>query len=114
MNVQTAQTEKPAVKWFDYLTNYEDIVGVESIILHDLYTGLKTNLLHLDYTFDSEATQDDNRFVVYIVARDNTTTDISTIVEDTLDKQNRKVLINNHLYIIHEGKMYNGVGQIVK
>ena len=96
------------------LTNYEDIVGVESIILHDLYTGLKTNLLHLDYTFDSEATQDDNRFVVYIVARDNTTTDISTIVEDTLDKQNRKVLINNHLYIIHEGKMYNGVGQIVK
>ena len=96
------------------LTNYEDIVGVESIILHDLYTGLKTNLLHLDYTFDSEATQDDNRFVVYIVARDNTTTDISTIVEDTLNKQNRKVLINNHLYIIHEGKMYNGVGQIVK
>ena len=96
------------------LTNYEDIVGVESIILHDLYTGLKTNLLHLDYTFDSEATQDDNRFVVYIVARDNTTTDISTTVEDTLDKQNRKVLINNHLYIIHEGKMYNGVGQIVK
>jgi hypothetical protein len=96
------------------LTNYEEIVGAESIILHDLYTGLKTNLLHLDYTFDTEATQDNNRFVVYIVARDNTATDISTTVGDTLDKQNRKVLINNHLYIIHEGRMYNGAGQIVK
>ena len=96
------------------LTNYEDITGVESIILHDLYTDIKTNLLHLDYSFYTDQTQDDNRFVVYLVPRNNTTTDLSTIIDEAQNSENRKVLINNHLYIIHNGKVYNGAGQIVK
>ena len=96
------------------LTNYEDITGVERIILHDLYTDIKTNLLYVDYNFYTDQTQDDNRFVVYLVPRNNTTTDLSTIIDEAQNSENRKVLINNHLYIIHNGKVYNGAGQIVK
>ena len=94
------------------LSNTEDIVGVECIELKDLYNNQTTNLLYTDYTFYSDATQEDSRFVVYIVPQKNTPTDISTITNG--NTENGKIIFNNHLYIIHNGSVYNGNGQIVK
>ena len=94
------------------LSNTEDIVGVECIELKDLYNNQTTNLLYTDYTFYSDATQEDSRFVVYIVPQKNTPTDISTIING--NTENRKIIFNNHLYIIHNGNIYNGAGQMVK
>ena len=94
------------------LSNTEDIVGVECIELKDLYNNQTTNLLYTDYTFYTDATQDDSRFVVYIVPQKNTPTDISTITNG--NTENGKIIFNNHLYIIHNGNVYNGNGQIVK
>jgi hypothetical protein len=94
------------------LRNTEDIEDVESIELKDLYNNQTTNLLYNDYTFYSDATQEDSRFVVYLVPKKNTTTDISTITNG--NTENRKIIFNNHLYIIHNGNIYNGTGQMVK
>ena len=94
------------------LRNAEDIVGVECIELKDLYNNQTTNLLYTDYTFYTDATQDDSRFVVYIIPQKNTPTDISTIING--NTENGKIIFNNHLYIIHNGNVYNGAGQIVK
>ncbi len=94
------------------LRNTEDIVGVESIELKDLYNNQTTNLLYTDYTFYSDATQEDSRFVVYLVPQKNTPTDISTIING--NTENGKIIFNNHLYIIHNGNIYNGAGQMVK
>ena len=94
------------------LRNTEDIEDVESIELKDLYNNQTTNLLYNGYTFYSDATQEDSRFVVYLVPKKNTTTDISTITNG--NTENRKIIFNNHLYIIHNGNIYNGTGQMVK
>ena len=94
------------------LRNTEDIEDVESFELKDLYNNQTTNLLYNDYTFYSDATQEDSRFVVYLVPKKNTTTDISTITNG--NTENRKIIFNNHLYIIHNGNIYNGTGQMVK
>ena len=94
------------------LRNAEDIEDVECIELKDLYNNQTTNLLYTDYTFYTDATQEDSRFVVYIVPQKNTPTDISTITNG--NTENGKIIFNNHLYIIHNGSVYNGNGQIVK
>ena len=94
------------------LTNPEDIFTVESFVLQDCYNNTTTNLLLSDYTFYTDRTQDDQRFVVYIVPHNNAPTDISTIIDN--DTETRKVIYNNHLYIIHNGHVYDGVGQTIQ
>jgi hypothetical protein len=94
------------------LTNPEDILTVESIVLQDSYNNTTTNLLLNDYTFYTDRTQDDQRFVVYIVPHNNAPTDISTIIDN--DTETRKVIHNHRLYIIHNGHVYDGVGQTIQ
>jgi hypothetical protein len=94
------------------LTNPEDILTVESIVLQDSYNNTTTNLLLNDYTFYTDRTQDDQRFVVYIVPYNNAPTDISTIIDN--DTETRKVIHNHRLYIIHNGHVYDGVGQTIQ
>ena len=65
-----------------------------------------------DYTFYTDRTQDDQRFVVYIVPHNNAPTDISTIIDN--DTETRKVIHNHRLYIIHNGHVYDGVGQTIQ
>ena len=84
----------------------------EQLILEDYETGARTNLLEANYTFDSERTQSDTRFVIYPVLRKNTPTDVPNILDNS--QTTHKVFHNGHLYIIHEGRVYNGNGQIVK
>ena len=84
----------------------------EQLILEDYDTGARTNLLEANYTFDSERTQSDTRFVIYPVLRKNTPTDVPNILDN--NQTTHKLFHNGHLYIIHEGRVYNGNGQIVK
>ena len=84
----------------------------EQLILEDYDTGARTNLLEANYTFDSERTQSDTRFVIYPVLRKNTPTDVPNILDNS--QTTHKLFHNGHLYIIHEGRVYNGNGQIVK
>ena len=85
----------------------------DQLILVDYETGALTNLLNSSYTFDSERTQSTSRFALYAIPRQNTPTDVPNF--DSGDNNStRKILHNGHLYIIRDGKVYNGHGQIVK
>ena len=84
----------------------------EQLVLVDYQTGELTNLLYTDYTFYSERTQADNRFAIYAVPRQNAPTDLPNAIGQ--DKQAQKILHNGHLYILRDGNVYNGNGQIVK
>ena len=84
----------------------------EQLVLVDYQTGELTNLLIADYTFYSERTQADNRFALYAVPRQNAPTDLPNAIGQ--DKQAQKIIHNGHLYILRDGNVYNGNGQIVK
>lgn len=84
----------------------------EQLVLVDYQTGELTNLLISDYTFYSERTQADNRFAIYAVPRQNTPTDLPNAIGQ--DKEAQKIIHNGHLYILRDGNVYNGNGQIVK
>lgn len=84
----------------------------EQLILVDYETGALTNLLNSSYTFTSPRTQSNSRFAIYAVMRQGIPTDLPNIYDG--DTSTRKILHNGHLYILRDGKVYNGHGQIVK
>ena len=84
----------------------------EQLVLVDYQTGALTNLLNSDYTFYSERTQSDDRFAIYAVPRQNASTDLPNAIGQ--DKEAQKIIHNGHLYILRNGNVYNGAGQMVK
>ena len=84
----------------------------EQLVLVDYQTGELTNLLIADYTFYSERVQSDSRFAIYAVPRQNAPTDLPNAIGQ--DKEAQKIIHNGHLYILRDGNVYNGNGQIVK
>lgn len=94
------------------LDNIDDLGDIASVNLHDAYTYQTINLLYFDYTFTSEVTQDDSRFTIQITSKNNTTTDIDSLIVPTTTTT--KIIHNNQLYIIHDGQKYNAIGQAIK
>ena len=82
--------------------------------LIDYETGIMTNLLLASYTFSTERTQNDARFALNVVPRQETPTDIENGAGINDANGVRKVLINDKLYIILDGKMYDATGKSVK
>ena len=81
----------------------------EQLVLVDYQTGELTNLLYTDYTFYSERTQSNSRFAIYAVPRQNAPTDLPNAIGS--EEEVRKVIYNDHLYILRDGNVYNGMGQ---
>ena len=94
------------------LDNIDNLGDIASVNLHDAYTNQTINLLYFDYTFTSEVTQDDSRFTIQITSKNNTTTDIDSLIVPTTTTT--KIIHNNQLYIIHDGQKYNAIGQAIK
>ena len=94
------------------LTNPEDMAGMESVLLYDNHTHQTTNLLYFDYTFHTERTQDDTRFTIQFISRNNTTTNIEDL--HIYPTSTTKFIHNNQLYITREGKIYNTAGIQIK
>ena len=94
------------------LTNPEDMAGMESVLLYDNHTHQTTNLLYFDYTFHTERTQDDTRFTIQFISRNNTTTNIEDL--RIYPTSTTKFIHNNQLYITREGKIYNATGTQIK
>lgn len=88
---------------------FEDIY--DEISLYDSHTDTHTNLLYLDYTFNSEKTQDDTRFTIQFIPKNNTPTSIENIHHTPTTQ---KIIHNHQLYILHCGQLYNSVGQCIK
>lgn len=84
----------------------------EQLVLVDYEKGALTNLLNSDYTFSSERTQSNSRFALYAVPRQDSSTELPNISDE--EDAIRKIFYNGHLFIIRNGNVYNGNGQIVK
>lgn len=86
--------------------------GIDRIDLIDYETGYLTNLLSAPYTFSTTRTESDSRFAITITYSKETPTD----TEAPFGKGNKrieKVLIQQQLYIIIDGKMYDATGKMV-
>lgn len=86
--------------------------GIERMDLIDYETGTLTNLLSAPYTFSTTRTESESRFAITITYSKETPTD----TEAPFGKGNKrieKVLIQQQLYIIIDGKIYDATGKKV-
>lgn len=88
---------------------YENLY--EGIVLYDSATESHTNLLYADYTFTTDKIQDDTRFSIQFVPKNNAPTHIENIPHY---QTTQKIILNNQLYIIHNGQIYNITGQNIR
>lgn len=87
----------------------------ERVDLIDYQTGSLTNLMTSSYTFMTGRTQDDSRFALNVVMKPTITTDVEAVSGERLEVNGvQKVIINDHMYIIRSGKMYDATGKCVK
>ena len=100
---------------FSINPRYAENSAFESVNLIDYETGITTNLLLNSYSFSTERTQNDARFALNVVPRKETPTDIENGASGINDANGpRKVLINDKMYIIIDGKMYDATGKMLK
>ena len=83
----------------------------DGIVLYDSATEIQTNLLYADYTFTTDKIQDDTRFSIQFIPKSNAPTNIENIPHY---QTTQKIILNNQLYIIHNGQIYNITGQNIR
>ena len=85
------------------------------VTLVDTQTGVRTNLGLMDYTVTLTAGSFNQRFVLEISPIMQTPTDIEEVTGDGVQVTGvRKVLIDQKMYIIKDGKVYDARGAKVK
>ena len=85
---------------------------VNGIWLYDNEAQTQTNLLSEGYTFYSKAGIYNNRLWLRITKQEGITTDINSASNNFLNGDEvRKVMINGHLYILREGRVYDVLGR---
>lgn len=90
----------------------QDTVGIKQIELYDGEADIVTNLLLSDYTFSvAEPTQSDTRFTIRIVFHSSVPSDVDDI--SGAPQGTNKIVRGGHLYILHNGKMYNATGCMI-
>ena len=101
---------------FSINPRYAESEAFEQVNLIDYEEGVITNLLQSSYSFTTARTQNDARFAINVVKRQDMPTDIETVGGEGINDANapRKVLINDKMYIILDGKMYDATGKSVK
>ena len=102
----------------EYTFSYDaDWYGVkakyfEAVELIDKQLNTSTNLLNSIYSFTAEAEQNDNRFALVIRLKEQSD---YTDVDEIYDADGpRKVIRDNHLFIINDDKIYNATGARVR
>lgn len=91
--------------------------GTEGIgvTLIDNETGVRTSLSALDYTVNLSAGTYNERFLLEISPVQQTPTDLETVSDEGLEVSGaRKVMIDQILYIVKDGKMYDARGARVE
>ena len=100
---------------FSINPSYAENGAFESVNLIDYETGIVTNLSQSSYTFSTERTQNDVRFALNVVPRQETPTDLEDVQgDDVQGARVRKLLIGDKLFIIRDGVMYDATGKKVK
>ena len=100
---------------FSINPRYAESEAFEQVNLIDYQEGAVTNLLQSSYSFTTARTQNDARFAINVVKRQDMLTDIKNGASGINDANGpRKVLINDKMYIIVDGKMYDATGKMLK
>lgn len=100
---------------FSINPSYAENGAFESVNLIDYETGIVTDLSQSSYTFSTERTQNDARFALNVVPRQETPTDLEDVQgDDVQGARVRKLLIEDKLFIIRDGVMYDATGKKVK
>ena len=102
----------PADGEYTFAINPRYADNFEHVNLIDYETGFVTDLLQSTYTFDTERTQNDERFALNIVPRAETPTDIEAVSDQ--NSAIRKMIIEDKMFIIVDGRMYDATGAMVK
>lgn len=90
----------------------QDTVGIRSIELYDREADITTNLLLADYTFSvSGPTQSDTRFRLRVVLNRNVPSEVENVAIPA--NGTGKTIRNGHLYITHDGKVFDATGKVV-
>lgn len=99
----------------DYTISIPEGTQGIGITLVDEETGVRTNLSALDYTINLPAGTHDNRFYLEISPIKTTPTGWEPTSDSSLKgREVRKVLIDQQMYIIKDGKMYDARGNLCK
>ncbi|MBO6073697.1 MAG: hypothetical protein J6P74_01015 [Paludibacteraceae bacterium] len=96
--------------------------AVERVDLIDYLTGEVTNLMMSNYTFTTGRTQDDERFALNVVPMANMPTGVedsdvrnqNSYPEGTIISDVRKIILDDKMFIIRDGLMYDATGKRVK
>lgn len=90
----------------------QDTVGIRSIELYDREADITTNLLLADYTFSvSGPAQSDTRFRLRVVLNRNVPSEVENVAIPA--NGTGKTIRNGHLYITHDGKVFDATGKVV-
>lgn len=87
--------------------------AVERVDLIDYLTGEVTDLMVREYTFTTERTQDDGRFALNVVLPAKMPTGVDGIVNADSEHA-RKIILDDKMFIIHYGLLYDATGKRVK
>ena len=98
----------------DYTFAIPDGTEGIGVTLIDNETGIRTPLSALDYTINLSAGTYDNRFVLEISPIQQMPTGVELLNGENGANGVRKVLIDNILYIVKDGKMFDAQGRQVK
>ena len=98
----------------DYTFAVPDGTNGVGVTLIDTETGVRTSLSALDYTINLSAGTYDSRFVLEISPVQNTATGIEQSQMTNDQSQIKKVMIDQIMYIIKDGVMYDARGARVQ
>ena len=88
--------------------------ALDTVLLKDLQTGIETNLLMADYSFETlQKGAVNDRFELLI--RRAKAPQITTVLDNTTDSRHiRKIIRDGKLFIVMDDAMYNAVGTKIK
>ena len=99
----------------DYTFSVPDGTDGTGVTLVDTETGIRTALGALDYTVTLAAGTYDQRFVLEISPIQGSVTSLEEVQgDDVQSTKARKVMIDNILYIVKDGRMYDATGALVQ
>lgn len=98
---------------FSLNPRYEE-ANIERLDLIDYETSQITNLMTDSYTFTMTQGENTERFAINVTMRKETPTDIETVSGEGLEVSGaRKMIINEKLYILRDGMIYDATGKRV-
>jgi hypothetical protein len=100
---------------FSINPRYAENEAFESVNLIDYETGVVTDLMMYSYTFTTDRTQNDSRFAINVVKRLDTATGVENAQGDDVQSTKvRKLILDDKMYIIRSGEMFDATGKRVK